>query len=252
MERTIFFALTATLSACLLTQCGSTPPKQRYKEDTSGKHQVWLGAGQVREVVAAASQRGLVDVKAHIPDIEYELPYRTKKNVCWQPLYPQDMPCLLHIRTVEKLKVAQEILRSKGLGLKIWDAWRPPEVQESLFEHGGYTGMFTPPSLMWSRHCSGTAVDVTLVDASGNELEMPTGFDEADAKTSHNSTLPSEEVKARRLSLQLAMTAAGFSMLDTEWWHFDDAEFDNGGVPPVVRADEVGLTLPTIKKRRAS
>lgn len=251
MVRTKLIAL-AALSACLLTHCGSTAPKSKYTGKTDGKKEVWLGAAQLHEVISAAGQRGLVDVRTYIPDIQYDLPYRTKKNVCWQPLYPQDMPCLLHIRTVEKLRVAQEILRSKGFGLKIWDAWRPPEVQESLFEHGGYTGMFTPPSLMWSRHCSGTAVDVTLVDATGRELEMPTGFDEADAKTSHNSSLPSEEVKSRRMSLQLAMTAAGFSMLDTEWWHFDDAEFDNGGVPPVVFAKDIGLTLPVIKKRRAS
>lgn len=237
------------LLAGALTQCGSSS-SGRSQGAQSTKKEIWLGPVQSQAVIAAAYQRGLVEVHTVIPDIQQDLKYRTKKNVCWQPLYPQDMPCLLHPRTAEKLRIAHETLRQQGLGLKIWDAYRPPEVQVSLFDHGGYTGMFTPPSLMWSRHCSGTAVDVTLVDAQGRELEMPTGFDEADPKAAYTSPLPPEEVKARRLALQQAMTGAGFSMLDTEWWHFDDAEFDNGPVPPVVFASEIGLTLPTVKKRR--
>ena len=236
----------------MLTHCGSTPQTGTAGAAGSTKKEIWLGPAQVQAVVSAAAQRGLVNVHGYIPGIQSELRYRTKKNVCWQPLYPQDMPCLLHPATAAKIKLAQEILNSKGLGLKIWDAYRPPEVQSALFDHGGYTGMFTPPSLMWSRHCSGTAVDVTLVDINGNELQMPTDFDEAAPQTAHNSPLPSEEVKARRLSLQLAMTAAGFSMLDTEWWHFDDADFDGGRpVPPVVSAAEIGLTLPAVKKHSA-
>jgi D-alanyl-D-alanine dipeptidase len=232
--------------AISFTHCGSTPQGSQ----PAAEKEIWLGPERVQQVTAAAAQRGLVDTRYYLPDVPYELLYRTKKNVCWQPLYPQDMPCLLHVTTVRKLQVAQQILRSQGYGLKIWDAWRPPEVQEALFDHGGYTGMFTPPSLMWSRHCSGTAVDVTLVDASGRELEMPTGFDEASPRAAHTSLLPPEDVRQRRLTLQLAMTAAGFSMLSTEWWHFDDAQYDQGGVPPVVFASEVGLTLPAVRKAR--
>ena len=102
----------------------------------------------------------------------------------------------------------------------------------------------------WSRHCSGTAVDVTLVDANGRELAMPTGFDEGGPDSYYTAGTVSAEKRERRAILQMAMTSAGFSILNTEWWHFDDATYDSGGsqpVPPVVYAKSIGLKLPVVK-----
>lgn len=202
------------------------------------------------EALERARIRNLVDVRMVLPDVVCDLRYTTRENITRQVLYPQDMPCLMLATTAEKLRVAQATLRSQGYGLKIWDAWRPPEVQRALFEHGGYTGMFTDPGIMWSRHCSGTAVDVTLVDAQGRELEMPTKHDAGGPQCTYLAICKDDDVRQRRHALQMAMLGAGFSILDNEWWHFDDAEFNNGPVPPVVFAGEIGIALPEVKEPR--
>lgn len=194
----------------------------------------------------------MVDVRKAIPDVVCDLRYATKRNVTGQLLYPADMPCLLYWSTAEKLKRAQALLKAQGYGLKVWDAWRPPEVQVSLFEYGGKTGMFVDPKECWSKHCSGVAVDVTLVDAKGRELELPTYFDEGGPKAHYvyqgNSTNIRKNVKV----LQDAMKAAGFDLLAMEWWHFDDADSsgENVAPPPVMFASEAGITLPGLLKRR--
>jgi D-alanyl-D-alanine dipeptidase len=203
------------------------------------------------DAIVRAQARNLVDVRAVLPDVVCDLRYATRENITKQVLYPKDMPCLLYASTAEKLRKAQATLRSQGYGLKIWDGWRPPEVQKALFEHGGYTGMFTDPSITWSRHCSGTAVDVTLVDDKGRELEMPTKFDAGGPGCHYLAILKSEAVRQRRHALQMAMLQAGFSILDAEWWHFDDTDFDGTRpVPPAIFAGEIGIPLPKVKEPR--
>jgi zinc D-Ala-D-Ala dipeptidase len=205
------------------------------------------------ERLLRANQLGLVEVQRELPGLAYAFPYQTAKNITRQVLYPQDMPCLLHPSTAAKLRVAREAVRLQGYDLKLWDAWRPPEVQLNLFDHGSYTGMFTDPSIMWSRHCSGTAVDVTLVDHKGREVKMPTAYDSGGVKASYIYQGNDKEVRKNLHVLQMAMLQAGFSILDTEWWHFDDGEFNARPVPPVVFADDIGLILPKVKpKKKAS
>jgi D-alanyl-D-alanine dipeptidase len=78
-----------------------------------------------------------------------------------------------------------------------------------------------------SRHNRGNAVDVTLVNAEGRELEMPTDYDDFSPRASHGETrLPAKELGHRRI-LAETMQKAGFRPLATEWWHYDDA--DSGG-----------------------
>ena len=172
-----------------------------------------------------AQQRGLVEVRRVIPDIIIDLRYATAQNVTGQPLYPSHMPCLLRSETAEKLKRAQALLRSKGYGLRIWDAYRPPEAQETLHKHGGKTGMFLSPNTGWSRHCGGIAVDLTLVDAQGREQRMPTYFDQDFANASPNYRGSDPVVKHNLQLLKAAMQLAGFTQLESEWWHFDDTEY---------------------------
>ncbi len=172
-----------------------------------------------------AKQRGLVDVRRVIPGIGIDLRYATADNVTGHAIYPAHMPCLLRTETAAKLKQAQAILHAQGYGLRIWDAYRPPEVQETLHQHASSTGMFLSPNTGWSRHCGGIAVDLTLVDAHGQEQRMPTGFDQDLAHASIHYTGGDAVVKQNLQVLQAAMKQAGFIQLEAEWWHFDDAEY---------------------------
>lgn len=211
------------LAFALLSSCGS-PQRGRgtLYESSARDASRPLGKGSTLEL---AKERGLVDVRKFIPGIGIDLRYATADNVTGQPVYPARMPCLLRMETAEKLKQAQAILRAQGYGLRIWDAYRPPESQEALHKAGSSTGMFLSPNTGWSRHCGGIAVDLTLVNARGQEQRMPTGFDQDFAHASVNYTGNDPVVKQNLQILKAAMKQAGFIQLESEWWHFDDAEY---------------------------
>ncbi|WP_395753556.1 M15 family metallopeptidase [Prosthecobacter sp.] len=175
--------------------------------------------------VEAAKKYNLVDVRKAVPGISIDLRYATSQNITGQPIYPANMPCLLRAETAAKLKKAQELLRPQGYALRVWDAYRPPEAQETLHKHGSSTGMFLSPNTGWSRHCGGIAVDLTLIDLQGNEQRMPTGFDQDFAHASINYRGNDPQVAQSMRILQTAMKQAGFIQLETEWWHFDDADY---------------------------
>lgn len=207
--------------------------------------------GRERAVFENAARRGLVDVRALLPDILCELRYATKENVTGRVLYPADMPCLLQRATAEKLARARDLLRPQGFGLKIWDAWRPPEVQAELFRHGANTGratLFVNPQEAWSFHCSGTAVDITLVDSQGHEIPMPTNFDETEPLVPAGLPISGGSAQRNVAVLQDAMLQSGFTTIDLEWWHFDDASFTDAATHiRAVFAKEIGLALPGLK-----
>ena len=190
-----------------------------------------------------AASHGLVDVRLAVPGIAVDLKYGSSRNVTGRPLYPGNMPCLLRAGTVERLREAQSLLKTQGYGLRIWDAWRPPEVQEQLYSAGGSTGMFLDPKVGWSRHCGGVSVDATLVDTRGVEQRMPTTFDEdfANAGTEYRGNDP---VIARNLKiLHDAMRQAGLLPLGEEWWHFDDRDFLYTPIS-VIKGSDLGLFAP--------
>lgn len=193
-------------------------------------------------VVAKAGSYDLVDVRQAVPDIKIDLRYATEQNVTGHALYPRHMPCLLRSRTVERLKQAQASLRVQGYSLVIWDAWRPPEAQEKLHDHGGSTGMFLDPKNGWSRHCGGVSLDATLADAEGRELKMPTYFDENLEQASSARVDPDPAVRERLRILHTAMRRSGLIPLGGEWWHFDDQDHLHDPVP-VVWAREVGVQI---------
>ena len=187
-----------------------------------------------------AADRGLTDIRTFIPGVAVDLRYATRFNIARRSLYPPDMPCLLKTSTAVKLSRAQAALRQQGFGLRIWDAWRPPEVQLLLVEKEGNTGLFMDPKSAWSRHCSGTAVDVTLIDGKGVEQKLPTYHDEGGPKASYYYTGGDRTIARNLYLLQKAMSDAGFTMIDTEWWHFNDADYLSVE-PPVIFGHEVGI-----------
>ncbi len=191
-----------------------------------------------------AKNFGLIEVRRVIPDAVIDLRYVTPDNVAKRPLYPARMPCLLRFETAEKLKIAQSLLRAQGYGLRIWDAYRPPEAQETLHCQAGSTGMFlSPEATGWSRHCGGIAVDLTLVDAHGNVQRMPTGFDQDLANASRHYRGNDPVVKQNLQILQAAMQQAGFIQLESEWWHFDDKDYLHDP-QQIVYARQLAIPLP--------
>ena len=162
----------------------------------------------------------MVEVAKVCPSIVIELRYGTARNVTGQPLYPPHARCLVRRSVAERLKKAQEELQTRKLGLKIWDAYRPAWAQQILWDAVRNPDYVGEPARGGSLHTFGAGVDVTLVDAKGRELRMPTDFDDFTAAASRTYRGKDPFVAAHLRTLQRAMVHAGFWVLRDEWWHF--------------------------------
>ncbi len=164
----------------------------------------------------------LIEITTLDSTIIVEIKYATADNFMGEVLYSADI-CLLRRAVALKLVNVQHRLRKKGYGLKVWDAYRPLSVQKRMWEKVSTPGLVADP-LTGSNHNRGAAVDVTLVDLLGNEVEMPTGYDDFSKKSKTNYPfLPDHVLKNRKL-LHDEMKAEGFVPIKSEWWHFNDSE----------------------------
>lgn len=182
-----------------------------------------LGAAVI--LCSPARQSDLVDVRQLDSTIVVELKYATADNFVGRPLYAVNA-CYLRRATAEKLVRVQHRLRSQGLGLKVYDCYRPLSVQWQMWQLVPDTRYVADPR-KGSRHNRGAAIDVTLVDTNGQELLMPTAFDDFTEKASRSfMDAPTQALHHREL-LEQAMSSEGFVPLPSEWWHFDDPEWQN-------------------------
>jgi zinc D-Ala-D-Ala dipeptidase len=167
----------------------------------------------------------IVNVLSVAPDVVLDMRYAGKDNFTGKRIYECGR-CFLKPGTAAKVADAQRQLRKRGLSLKMWDCYRPLSAQR-LFWSLVPDPRFVADPKTGSRHNRGNAVDVTLVDAEGKELEMPTGFDDFTLRAGHGEkNLPAKAI-ANRMLLAETMEKAGFKRLESEWWHYDDA--DSGG-----------------------
>ena len=192
-------------------------------------------------VIARARKIGLVHAPEAIPGVKIDLRYRSGGNAGGRPLYPANMPCLVNRSTAVRLAKAQKLMQSQGYGLKIWDAWRPVEAHQALWNAVKDPRYVVPPSDGLSLHCYGIAVDVTLVDSLGRELRMPSKYDEFSPAAKARYTGGDPEIRRNVEALQSAMRDAGFRSIPDEWWHFDNLNATN---VRRVSAESVGLKLP--------
>ena len=177
----------------------------------------------------------LVDVLSLAPDIKVEMRYAGSDNFTGQRIYSCGR-CFLRPGTAAKIAIAQKKLRAQGLSLKLWDCYRPLSAQR-LFWSLVPDHRFVADPKTGSRHNRGGAVDVTLVDARGKELEMPTGFDDFSPRAGHGESKLPAKVIANRGLLAETMEKAGFKRLESEWWHYEDG--DSGGDIIDVPFDEL-------------
>lgn len=175
----------------------------------------------VRPWDEARPEPELVDLHVIDPTIVIELRYATSRNIAGRPLYPPNMPALVRPSVAAKLVQAQNELLPRGYRLKIWDAYRPKAAHDQLWQlypNKKYVG--NPTDGIGSLHTWGVAVDATMVDDKGRDVQMPTQFDEFTPAAMLNYTGRDPFVKGRLHTLQRAMARAGFLGMRTEWWHF--------------------------------
>jgi D-alanyl-D-alanine dipeptidase len=162
-----------------------------------------------------------VDIKSVESSIVVDLRYASSNNVAHRPLYPPGTPALVRASVARRLAVAQNYLRAKGYGLKIWDAYRTQSAQEKLWATTHNRSFVADPKEgRGSMHIRGVAVDATLVDAAGNEIPMPTDFDSFTPAAVLQYQGNNAIVRTNLKLLQKAMAHGGFYGMPTEWWHF--------------------------------
>ena len=171
---------------------------------------------------------------ASLANIAVDLRYATPNNFVGRDLYSPLDCAWLHRDAAEALTRAAQWLaaHSHGRGVRLCelDALRPQRVQEALWEALADTPLriYLAPPERGSIHSFGMAVDVTVLDAKGAELDMGTGFDDM-TELSHpvleNDFLRSGDISPEAIThrhlLRNAMHHGGFTGINTEWWHFD-------------------------------
>ena len=164
----------------------------------------------------------LVDLETFIPGIVLDIRYATPNNFMHQTLYPVAKAWLRYPAAVALREIQQELAR-EGLGLKIYDGYRPYSITKRMWDAIRNPDFVADPA-KGSRHNRGAAVDLTLIDLrTGSELPMPTPYDDFTPRAAQDfNDLPAEQI-ANRAKLRDVMTRHGFEPLPTEWWHFDFA-----------------------------
>lgn len=171
-------------------------------------------------------EHNLVNVGMIYPPLLQEIRYATTCNFTAQVLYPFPT-AFVHRDVAAALQRVQEDLRKEGLCLKIFDGYRPISVQSKMWTHLPDERYVSDPGGSGGKHTRGTAVDVTLVDRLGNELRMPTAYDDFSEKAHRFSRKWTKEERANSLKLEAAMKKHRFIPFAFEWWHFDYAGWEN-------------------------
>lgn len=173
------------------------------------------------EMIPQPQDAVFVAAEDYIPDIHVELKYAAEDNFTGKVIY-EFSTAYLRYGTVRKLAAVQADLRELGLGLKIWDGFRPVSAQFKLWEVCPDSRYVANPEKGFSNHNRGNAVDVTLVDSEGKELPMPTDFDDFTEKADRDYSDCSEEAANNAQLLEILMEKHGFSGYYKEWWHYSD------------------------------
>lgn len=174
-----------------------------------------------KKQVKSNPAKKMLELKRQIPTIIYELRYASLNNFMKQLMYPAGTNItFLRAPAANALAQVQTELNQKGLGLKIFDAYRPYAVTVKFWELVKDERYVANPS-KGSGHNRGTAVDVTLINLqTKRELNMGTDFDNFSDTAHHGFTRLPEDILQNRMLLKTTMEKYGFKPYNEEWWHY--------------------------------
>jgi len=164
------------------------------------------------------SQMKLVEITKEAFDVELEIRYASVNNFTEAPIYKRSA-CFLNEEAAENLKIATALAKQVGYRFKVFDGFRPTEAVQALWDHTPNPAYLAPPS-SGSPHARGAAIDLTLLDKEGAELEMGTEFDAMTELSHHGALDISSEAQKNRAILLGLMTASGWDFYRNEWWHY--------------------------------
>jgi D-alanyl-D-alanine dipeptidase len=171
----------------------------------------------------------LIDLEKYIPDLVLDIRYATTDNFTGEQIYNQPK-AFARKPVAEALKKIQAELKTQGLGIKIFDAYRPYKATVKFYEVYGDTTYVASP-YRGSRHNRGCAIDLTLIDLkTGAELRMPTEYDSFRKEAWPSTPVADPVIRRNRQRLIGVMERYGFRVNASEWWHYDFKGWQNFNV----------------------
>lgn len=188
----------------------------------------------VGSALAASPQPALVDLSKVNSHIVIDLRYATENNFLKTKVYTgaDETRCFVLEPLARKLDLAQKALEKDGLGLRVYDGFRPVAVQKRMWAIMPDARYVANPYKGGSLHNRGAAVDLTLVDSKGQEIEMPTPFDTFAERAWQFSMEPTPQQRANRMLLRGVMVQVGLEYIRTEWWHYQLPDADKYPILP--------------------
>jgi len=169
---------------------------------------------QIKQPVAI----DIVELKTLDSSFVYDIRYATTNNFVGKQMYPCPK-CYVRPVVAKALLEIQKELKKQGLRLKLFDCYRPGKVQQALWNIKPDPRYVADPK-KGSMHNRGAAVDVTIVDKNGKELDMGTTYDFFGKKAHHSYKKLSDTVIKNRLFLKNLMQKYDLEPITTEWWHY--------------------------------
>jgi D-alanyl-D-alanine dipeptidase len=170
--------------------------------------------------VADNPNKELIDLEKFVPGLVLDIRYATTNNFTKEQIYNL-AKAYARKPVAEALKKIQAELKAKGLGIKIFDAYRPYKATVKFYEVYHDTTYVASP-YRGSRHNRGCALDLTVIDLkTGKELPMPTQYDSFQKAAWPSTPVKDPVIRANRKLLIDVMEKYGFKVNSSEWWHFD-------------------------------
>ncbi|MEI9917998.1 MAG: M15 family metallopeptidase [Bacteroidota bacterium] len=175
---------------------------------------------EYKKSLSAAPEKELINLETFIPNIILDIRYATANNFTHEKIYNLSR-AYARKPVAEALKKAQAEFNKQGIGIKIFDAYRPYKATVKFYEVYRDTTYVASP-YRGSRHNRGCAIDMTIVDLkTGKELQMPTEFDSFKKEAWPTTPVKDPLIKKNRDLIISVMERNGFKVNASEWWHFD-------------------------------
>lgn len=169
-----------------------------------------------------STHASFLDVQKVNPRIRIDLKYATVDNFTGKKVYPDSARAYLLSHVAHALDAVQKNLEKQGLGLLIWDAYRPLSVQRIFWEVCPDERYVSNPAKGGGLHTRGASVDLTVVNLqTGEYLDMGSAFDDFSEKAHWACTTISKTAQKNREILKKVMEDNGFVAYPYEWWHFN-------------------------------
>lgn len=173
-----------------------------------------------KKVIVEISDTSFVQLNTISTSFKYDFRYATENNFLKEKVYECQI-CLLRKEVATALNKANIEFQKFGYTICLFDCYRPLDVQKKMWEIYPDGRYVANPHKNGSIHNRGGAVDVTLVDTNGIQLDMGTDFDHFGKKAHHDYKELPDTVLANRIFLAETLEKHGFARLSTEWWHYN-------------------------------